>query len=298
MPNQTILGKRQLAAALVAVGAVGAGGDGNTSIPPATKKKRVSPSYHWCFTLKHSCGTIGSIGAALSPLADILIFQHEVGNGKDGDQKLGYHHWQGYVKFKIKKRPQGLLDLVCHWEKTRNIEASKIYACKEETFVDDRYLQGYKKPRPLQKVTYDMLRQWQKRIADDYKEPAGQFDRKINWYWEGTGNIGKSVLCKYFIDQRGAIMIAGKGVDILYAIKAYVDTNGEGPEIIIMDIARCVGHISHNAIEQAKNGCFFSGKYEGGMVRVNTPHIICFSNQSPDYSSMSMDRWNVVELRV
>jgi len=142
-----------------------------------------------------------------------------------------------------------------------------------------------------------MLRKWQKGVADKFTEPADMFDRKINWFWETEGGVGKSVLCKYFVDQKGAIIISGKGNDCLYAIQQYVMANGEGPEIIIMDIPRSVGeYVSYNAIESAKNGCFFSGKYEGGMVRYNTPHIIVFSNEEPEWDKMSHDRWTIFNL--
>jgi hypothetical protein len=231
----------------------------------------------------------------LDPIAEKYIFQREV-----GDSETKYEHWQGYVMFKKKTRPKGLLPKSCHWEKCRSPKHSIAYCAKEETAYKplQRFSKGIRVPRPLNKVTYEMLRPWQKTIADKYQEPADMFDRVINWYWETEGNIGKSVICKYFVDQKRAIIISGKGNDCLYAIQQYVEKNeGEGPDIIIMDIPRSVGeYVSYNAIESAKNGCFFSGKYEGGMVRYNTPHIIVFSNEEPEWDKMSQDRWNVVEI--
>ena len=264
---------------------------GNTK---TTSKKQISPSKHWCFTLKFEDSSSSSICSILEPICEKYIFQREIGN----DEKK-YEHWQGYLMFKKKGRPMNIgLPTSCHWEKARSPKHAMAYCAKDETAHQpiERFSKNVKIPRPLQKVTYAMLRPWQKEIADNHKTVCDMFNRKINWYWEPTGNVGKSVLCKYFVDQKGAIIISGKGNDCLYAIQQYVEKNGEGPDIIIMDIPRCIEHISWNAIESAKNGCFFSGKYEGGMVRYNTPHIIVFSNEEPDTSKLSLDRWNIVEI--
>lgn len=265
-------------------------GVGSTKTP----SRQIHPSKHWVFTLKFEDSSNSAIISRLEPIAEKYIFQREV-----GDSETKYEHWQGYVMFKKKVRPKGILPKSCHWEKCRSPKHSIAYCAKEETAYKplERFSKGVKVPRPLQKVSYEMLRPWQKKIADNFKNPADMFDRTINWYWETKGGIGKSVICKYFVDCRGAIIISGKGSDCLYAIQQYVEKNGEGPEIIIMDIPRSVGeYVSYNAIESAKNGCFFSGKYEGGMVRYNTPHIIVFSNEMPDSYKMSEDRWNVINI--
>lgn len=265
-------------------------GVGNTKTP---RQKQISPCKHWCFTAPSEHSSSSSIILALDPIAEKYVFQKEV-----GDEETKYEHFQGYVMFKKKTRPMGLLPKQVHWEKCRSPKHSIVYCSKDETAVsqDERYVKNIRIPRKLQKVTYSMLRDWQKKISDEFKEPAEQFDRTIRWYWESEGNIGKSVLCKYFVDQRDALVISGKANDVLYAIQQWVEKHGEGPEIVIMDIPRCVEHISYNAIESAKNGCFFSGKYEGGMVRYNTPHIIVFSNEEPDMYKLSRDRYKVTNL--
>ncbi len=264
-------------------------GVGNTKTP----REKISPSKHWVFTAKTEFCSKSSIITALDPVAEKYIFQKEIGES-------GYEHYQGYVMFKKKLRPKSLLPKQVHWEKARSPKHAAAYCAKDETAVIplERVVKNIKIPRPLQKITYSILRDWQKKLADKFKEPAEMFDRKIHWYWEEEGNIGKSVLCKYFVDQREAIIISGKGNDCLYGIQQYVEKNGEGPEIIIMDIPRSIGeYVSYNALESAKNGCFFSGKYEGGMVRYNTPHLIVFSNEEPYYEKMSSDRWIVERIR-
>ncbi len=100
------------------------------------------------------------------------------------------------------------------------------------------------------------------------------------------------------VDQMGAIIVGGKASDAGYAIQQYIEKNGEGPKIVILDVPRTKSaeYISYESIENIKNGCFFSGKYEGGMVRFNKPHIIVFANEPPESSRMSADRWNITQL--
>ena len=50
------------------------------------------------------------------------------------------------------------------------------------------------------------------------------------------------------------------------------------------------------SIEEIKNGCFASSKYESKMVIMNSPHILCFANELPDTQKLSRDRWNLHDL--
>jgi len=50
-------------------------------------------------------------------------------------------------------------------------------------------------------------------------------------------------------------------------------------------------YISYEALEEIKDGLFFSGKYESGMVCINPPHVVVLCNFAPDESKLSKDRW-------
>lgn len=281
------------------------GGVGNNRTPPNVKKERksqISPSVHWCFTAKVEDISGSSMSSILSQVCKSYVFQKEIPDKKDDDEFYApYIHWQGYMAFKKKSRPFEIgLPKSTHWSKTRSVKHSIAYCSKDDTCVMPKELfkKNIRIPRPLHQITYESLRPWQKELAEGYKDFADPYDRTINWYWEPEGKIGKSILVKYFVDQRGAVTVSGKGSDCLYAIQQYVEKNGEGPDIIIIDIPRCVNleYVSYTAIEKLKDGCFFSGKYEGGMVRINTPHIIIFANEEPHTEKMSRDRWRVKKL--
>lgn len=271
------------------------GEEGNTRPPP---KKQISPALKWCFTLhKYTDININFIIEYLDSSNSSYIFSEE--KGKSGETP----HLQGYIIFKKKLRPKNIweampLNNTIHWEKakgslTDNInyirkEGGKIYHSKD-----------IKIPKPLVKLTFDMLREDQRRIADLFVEDEDPlFGRKVYWFWEKYGCWGKSILCKYMIDNMGAFVVQGKNNDILCGISAYIEKYGECPRIVIFDIPRVNdNHISYQAIESLKNGFFFSGKYESGMVRFNSPHILIFSNEEPEDYNLSKDRWIIEELK-
>lgn len=144
-----------------------------------------------------------------------------------------------------------------------------------------------------------MLYNDQKEIVDLFVEDEDPlFGRSVYWFYEADGNWGKSVVAKHMIDFMGAIVVQGKNNDILHGLKDYYDNKGEVPRLVIFDIPRCnENHVSYQAIESVKNGFFYSGKYEGGMVRFNCPHVLCFANEEPETWNLSEDRWIIRNLR-
>lgn len=211
----------------------------------------------------------------------------------------GTPHLQGWAYFPKKLRyEQFELAKEIHWEVQKGSEKSNvIYCSKDSTCVGQRWSFGVKVPRPIRKVRYGELRKWQSRIADWFSCPCDFHDREINWFWEKKGNIGKSFLAKYFVDNTNCIVLSGKATDIFNGLRSYIETNGEGPDIILIDCPRSMSEfISYQAIEKLKDGLLYSGKYEGGMLRFNTPHVIAFSNSEPNMDMMSEDRWNIIEV--
>ena len=52
----------------------------------------------------------------------------------------------------------------------------------------------------------------------------------------------------------------------------------------------------YSAFEGIKNGMFVNYKYETQQVLMDPPHVVCFSNEVPDVSALSQDRWEVYYL--
>lgn len=121
-------------------------------------------------------------------------------------------------------------------------------------------------------------------------------ERTIHWFWEATGDVGKSFLCKYMVLTRNIILCEGKKADIFNQVNSML-LKEKIPEVVVCDIPRqSIDYINYGVLESLKNGCLYSGKYEGGVCCFPSPLIICFANEAPDTSKMSKDRWNVVHI--
>lgn len=250
-----------------------------------------SPSKRWCFTLNNY--TNDEYSSIVSDIKDIGLYVI----GKEiGDLKTP--HLQGYVNFKKKIRLTGLkkINQRIHWEKCKGSEEQNIVYCKK----DGDYTTNFPKSRNerlLERYEDVIWKPFQKSIIDLVaKEPD---PRKIHWFWERKGNIGKSFLTKYLVLKFDCIIGSGKKADVFNQILLWLQKNKyKDPKVIILDIPRSgYDYINYGAIESIKNGCFYSGKYEGGQCLFDIPHVICFANEEPCKEMMSMDRWDITEIR-
>lgn len=258
--------------------------------------KQISPAKHWEFTLNnYSIDDYKRIETIDRSIVPIIVGQSEVG-------EEGTPHLQVTFSYAKKGRPITIFrELLghsrCSFRKVRNLSATREYCCKDDTHDKVwRYIRGYKRARPLATITYDMLLPYQKTIADFFKDPCDpRFSREIYWLWEEKGNVGKSILSAFFVDQRDALVISGKRDNCFYGVLKYKEThNGAGPDIIIFDVPRSnIDYVSYTAIEKVKDGLFFSGKFESGMVRFNRPHILILANEPPRSHELSADHWKI-----
>lgn len=144
-------------------------------------------------------------------------------------------------------------------------------------------------PAPEYTFKLEKLRPWQTDVLTLLAEDPD--DRKIHWYFDAEGKKGKTSLAKHICcNMKPALYVQGKSADIKSAI-ASMDIK---PKIVIFGLPRSLeDYVSYEAIESCKDGIFFSGKYESGMVLYAPPHVIIFANFLPDTSKLSADRWVV-----
>lgn len=253
--------------------------DGNHNIPSSS----INPAKHWCFTWNNYPQNWADITAV--PEIESYVLGKEVGEEK------GTPHIQGYIKFKDKLRPLNLFPKGIHWEVCRNIQASIDYCAKDGDYL----IKNICLPSKVKTLNYDELYPWQANIVNNISLSAN--DRTINWFWETTGGVGKTALCKYLCVHHQALICSGKASDMKYLIVKYKEKYGDFPKVIIMDIPRSsLDYVSYTGIEEIKNGLFCSSKYECEMVVMNSPHVLVFANEEPKYDEMSADRWSVEEL--
>lgn len=279
-------------------------GVSNTQTPSSRVQGKQYP--HWIITLKYRSNSADSADSANSAIVhqDLLynwIKQHctyaswQLEKGDEED----YLHWQIAIKLKVRQRFTWLkrhFSQIAHIENIRNIDAADAYCHKVETRVQGPYFF----PEPVEPIIDYFIEEkcvpkwWQLEILELIKtRPSG---RKIHWYYEGTGNVGKSTFVGHLdITHNAFILGNAKLADIAFAFSKKRNSQNT----VVFDIPRSgYNHINYYALECILNGRIFSSKYESGMVRCNRTHLIIFANFPPEQNehTMSADRWVIKDI--
>lgn len=140
----------------------------------------------------------------------------------------------------------------------------------------------------LKKAKPPPLRETQKEILSQVET---QDDRKLLWVYDPTGNNGKTWLLRWLgLFKDACIINNAKKADIACAYR--------GQSIVGVNLTRTVGdRVCYEAMEQLKDGLVFDGKYESNTyIRPfdsTCVKLVVMSNELPDTSSMSEDRWSI-----
>lgn len=256
--------------------------EGNTKLQRARR---------WCFTLNNYTNEdLSQLSKYFEQTTDFYIIGKEIGES-------GTPHLQGYFERKQQVRFDTLKKIMpkCHLEKAKGNRLSNVEYCSKTN--DYIAKEANNRENRILKNRYSNIvwKPWQQKILSFLELGPATNSRDIYWYWEPTGNVGKTFLCKYLCIKYDAIIASGKKDDIFNQVKNWLDANKDkDPFLILIDIPRSSqGSISYGAIEACKNGLMYSGKYEGGKCVFDWPHIIIFSNDEPDYHKMSADKFKV-----
>ena len=136
------------------------------------------------------------------------------------------------------------------------------------------------------------LRAWQDACLRLVTQPPG--DRKVRWFWENVGNVGKSWMARYLALHHDALILgAMKKLDLLHAITKTIS----GKTVVVFDLTRSTEEgavkVVYEVLEQLINCVIHSGKYDSQTVWIQQVHLLVFANFEPDRTSMSLDRWDV-----
>jgi len=169
-------------------------------------------------------------------------------------------------------------------EKTsiRNVtNVMRVWEAKPKIEIEDR-LTEYK-----EKMEATELRPYQQEWMDEIER---QNDRQILWIWDKRGNIGKTWFRKRLAALTNDVFLAtNKTADnaFRYQFEKYV----------IFDFPRCNQEITnYGAIEEMKNCCMATGKYQGAQKVGQEPKVIVFANFYPKIRELSLDRWVIIEV--
>lgn len=258
---------------------------------PKKSSKRVR-GRQWCFTLNNPEMSPEELGTKLEKAGAEFVFQQEQGADENTP------HVQGYMRFKSQRDFDVVKKLLprAHIEKAKGTFKQNVaYCTKKETRVEGPWTNLSEEFMPEEEVIDPLqgkeLRPWQEHLWGILEEPCEPGDRTIYWYWEDAGNVGKTTFAKHVcLQSKRVLYTGGKASDVKYGIASMKHK----PKIVLWDVMRSQEqYLSYQGIEEVKNGIFYSGKYESGMVMYNVPHVVIFANFPPDRSKLSGDRWSV-----
>lgn len=248
-------------------------------------------SRKWVFTLNnHSVEEHEYIKYTMEQKNSSFVIGEEIGES-------GTPHLQGYVEFKnpISFSSMKKINNRLHIEKARGSRKKNIeYCSKDNQFISTFPLS--RKEKILLKYKDIKWKEWQQQIIDICESESD--NRTIHWFYEQTGNVGKSFLCKYLYLKYNVIIADGKKDNIFNQVKTFLDNHpDDSPKIILCDVPRTnIEYINYGAIEALKNGLIYSGKYEGGVCCFDHPHVIIFANTPPEIRKLSIDRWIITQI--
>lgn len=130
---------------------------------------------------------------------------------------------------------------------------------------------------------------WQRELHQSVEQPA--HDREIDFWVDEEGNSGKTWMARYLLQTMPAkvqYLRPGKRDDMAYAVD-------ESKSVFIIDVPRTqMEFLQYSVLEMVKDRLVFSPKYNSTTKIIgDTPHVIVFSNEKPDYMKLSSDRFNV-----
>ncbi len=260
-----------------------ANGGCNTIKAPS---RTIYPAKKWGFTLNnYTESDICAIIRDIKSYCRFGIFSREVG-------ELGTPHLQGYFEFRKKRRPIGVFkNKRIHFDKKNASRVLNVKYVEKDGDIVFRY------PTPF-KTEIEVFYPWETFILHDILlKPINE--RIIYWFFEAIGNAGKTTFMKYvFTHYKRVVVLSGKATDMKNGIISYEKREFCLPTIVLIDIPRSksLSHISMPGIEEIKNMFFFSGKYEGGMICGESPHVIIMANEPPLTDLLSKDRWRIFEI--
>lgn len=262
------------------------GGNTETPLAMGSSMRRV------CFTWNGYTNTgLQDLIKVCTEKSYLYCFGEEIGES-------GNRHIQGYLEFPSPKKFQTIKNLIpqAHIEKARGNRKQNLEYCQK----DGRFSSNFPIPvreRLLRHYHGVVWHDWQAELIRLHDEPPNP--RTIRWYIDRSGNSGKSFVAKYLFLRHRVLIADGKKADVFHQIaKRFESEETEDPfRMVILDIPRHNGeYTNYGLLEQIKNGLIMSGKYEGGTIAFETPHLIVLSNQEPDYNKFSSDRWEIINL--
>ena len=177
---------------------------------------------------------------------------------------------------------------------------------KEHEISEESLRREYKEAKELyikHKKNVDLdnaiLRPWQEALLE-YIKPT---NREIIWVIGRKGNEGKSWFQEYMESKYGwGKVICGMDIKIKKGSICHVLSKRSlmTIDIFLFDVGKAnTDHgVNYELLEKIKNGRIVASKFDSKELKFNTPNtVVVFSNEKPDVSELSKDRWKIFQIR-
>ncbi len=207
------------------------------------------------------------------------------------------------IKMKEYMQRGGINAQVVKLEKHFPSSAWDIISCKAQVERERQYVEILTQKQAAMKVK---LLPWQQELYNELRTSAN--DRKIVVYVDKDGAKGKSLFTNFYTDRHPTEAFTytnGKSDTIKYRLI----TQNIKPKVVIVDLSRTDENIkddedntkikdfiNYSLFEEFKNGNIMSCKYQGGRIRMPSPHLVIFTNNHLNYKRCSSDRWDIREM--
>lgn len=228
-------------------------------------------------------------------------------------EKVSRRHYQGRIKVderRCKTTLLGLMEaggfdvtqLTLLPESNNSVKKDGLdfYVTKVTSRIDGPWMDATYQP-PVQRVVYkgedlECMQNptpWQAQlVAMTTNKPC---ERTVHWIFNASGNAGKSKLQKWLCWSEGA-----KRIPLGTATQIKTAVVGVGPRrIYVVNIPRVTGNQESqrdlfSALEEVKDGWVSSNMYgKDQELFMVPPHLFIFSNDLPDLTLASADRWKI-----
>lgn len=251
--------------------------------PCNTEKKAQQPNQllYYAFTFNnYKNRDIEMMVKIFDEICYMYVFQEE---GPGAILSTPTPHLQGTISLKRKMRwTEFKMCKDIHWEgPVAHVAGSYAYCSDPMKRAKGIYAKNYQyKPnlKLLRPITFYV---WQIYLGNlSLTKPH---DRNIYWIYGKQGS-GKTMFQKWLVYMREAVILNGKPSDMKNGIVEYKKKNGGVPKLIISNIGwdKDLAKIHYSGYEDIKDMCFYSGKYEGGMICDENPHLFIFANGPPE----------------
>lgn len=229
----------------------------------------------------------------LEEIADDYVFQLEC-------TETDNWHYQIFCKTKVKIRPITLAGVLRNQFPGIHIDAMhakdesalKNYCMK----TDSREAGPWSKRRIYKGEDLpSKLWPWQQKLMEHCMEPPN--DRRIMWIYDSKGCTGKSKFCKYMAYHHKVLTLGyAKTSDLLNLVSKNTDRIAYFLDLTRAKPKDVADNDLYAAIESIKNGYFMNSKYDTKEVIMSIPHVVVFSNQLPNMSMLTNDRWQILTI--